>query len=123
MTDIAYALDQLVPGAEYRGSTTANTREAYNALVWLDGRAKPSWDDILANGDAPAPRRIVPRRVIVDRLHAAGLLDAAKQALSSDSYKQERWYALETGPFADDADTIALLRAIGADPDAILAPE
>lgn len=55
MTDIAYALDRLVPGAEYRGSTTANTREAYNALVWLDARAKPSWDDIVANGEILPP--------------------------------------------------------------------
>lgn len=34
MTDVALVLSALVPGAQYRGSMTANSKAAYNALVW-----------------------------------------------------------------------------------------
>lgn len=122
MTDIAYALDQLVPGAEYRGSTTANTREAYNALVWLDARAKPSWDAIIANGDAPTPRRYVPKYTILRRLQDDGRLATAFQAFDQLSReKRELWHAAQD-IWSEDPDTLALLRAIGADPDVIMAP-
>lgn len=45
--DIALALDHLVPGANYRGSLTRNIEVAFDALEWLDGRAKPSWAEIV----------------------------------------------------------------------------
>jgi hypothetical protein len=46
--DIAAILDRLVPEADYGGSLTANTREAYDALRWMDKREKPSWDQIVS---------------------------------------------------------------------------
>ncbi|MDP9195202.1 MAG: hypothetical protein M3O22_00260 [Pseudomonadota bacterium] len=48
-TDIALALHSLVPRARYRGSLTANRREAYDAIIWLpeENRPKPSWPQIL----------------------------------------------------------------------------
>lgn len=46
MVDVAAALDVLAYGAEYRGSLTANTQEAYEAIVWEDERPKPSWEEI-----------------------------------------------------------------------------
>lgn len=46
--DIALAIEALVPAADYRGSTTANTREAFDKLVWMDARAKPAWAEIEA---------------------------------------------------------------------------
>jgi hypothetical protein len=60
--------------------------------------------------------------VIVDRLQAAGNLPAARAALdAADLYTRERWSAREA-IYADDPTAIALLQAIGADPEAILAP-
>lgn len=46
--NVALALDALVPGAAYRGSLTANTRTAFDALVWEDDRTKPSWAQVEA---------------------------------------------------------------------------
>jgi len=47
MAEIAIGLDALVPGAKYRGSLTENTRAAFDALVWEDQRAKPTWDAVV----------------------------------------------------------------------------
>ena len=67
-------------------------------------------------------RRLVPKRLIIDRLHAAGLLDIARKALdAADLYTRERWNARDA-VFADDPESVAFLRLIGADPDVILAP-
>ena len=67
-------------------------------------------------------RRLVPKRLIIDRLHAAGLLEIARKALDrADLYTRERWNARDA-VFADDPDTVGFLRLIGADPDTILAP-
>jgi len=46
MMDVALAIECLVPAAEYFGSTTANTQECFEALNWLDGREKPTWQEI-----------------------------------------------------------------------------
>lgn len=51
--DIAFILDILVPGAEYFGSLTENTQEAFDAITWVDVRAKPAWQDILAQETVP----------------------------------------------------------------------
>ena len=53
--DVAYALDQLIPAALYRGSLTANTEAAYDAITWLDGRTKPSWSEIIAVDEPTLP--------------------------------------------------------------------
>ena len=91
-----------------------------------DWRAYEAW---LAAGNTPdpyvappAPRCLVPKTAIVDRLQAAGKLAAARAALdAADLYTRERWNTRDA-IFADDPTAIALLTAIGADPDAILAP-
>lgn len=41
--DIALAIERLVPEAEYFGSVTSNTIEAWAAIDWIDTRDKPSW--------------------------------------------------------------------------------
>lgn len=70
-----------------------------------------------------APRRLVLKSIIVTRLYEAGKLDAAQSALAANTYARERWYAPDKpGVYADDAEALALLVAIGADPDVILAP-
>ncbi|RWF33727.1 hypothetical protein [Mesorhizobium sp.] len=71
--------------------------------------------------DKRAPR-LVPKRVIVDRLQAAGLLAAAKAAIDgADLYTQERWNT-RTDIFANDPTALAMLAAIGGNPDLIFAP-
>lgn len=67
-------------------------------------------------------RRLIAKSVIVDRLYAAGKLEAARAALdASDLYTQEKWNSrLEI--YSDDPSALALLVAIGADPISILSP-
>ena len=70
----------------------------------------------------PPRRRLVPRSLIVDRLAAAGKLAMARAALdAADLHTRERWNT-RAAIYADDAAALALLQAIGADPDMILAP-
>lgn len=71
----------------------------------------------------PAPRRLIRKALIIDRLQAAGLLAAGRAALdAADLYTQERWN-VRTEIYVDDPAAIAMLNAIGADPEVILAPE
>lgn len=73
--------------------------------------------------DPATVRVLVPKRVIIDRLQAAGLLEAARAALDgADLYTRERWNNREA-IYADDETAVALIAAIGGDPAAILAPE
>lgn len=68
------------------------------------------------------PRRLVPKGLIVERLIAAGKIEAARAALTTLSVAdQERWNA-KPAVYADDERARALLRAIDADPAVILAP-
>lgn len=46
--DIALGIEALIPSAEYFGSTTKNTKEAFDDLNWFDKRAKPTWAQIQA---------------------------------------------------------------------------
>lgn len=69
-----------------------------------------------------AIRILVPKRVIVDRLQAAGKLEAARAALdSADLYTRERWNTRDA-IYADDEVALALLEIIGAPAGEILAP-
>lgn len=68
--------------------------------------------------------RLVRKSLIIERLNTAGKLAAASAVLNSDIYARERWYAPDQpGVYADNAEVLALLKAIGADSDAILASE
>lgn len=63
----------------------------------------------------------ISKAVIIDRLNATGKLAAARAALDqAPLYTQERWN-VRTEIYADDPDAIALLTAIGADLQVILA--
>lgn len=44
--DASLALNYLVPSASYRGSLTANSEDAFNAITWEDERQKPSWAQV-----------------------------------------------------------------------------
>jgi len=74
--------------------------------------------------DIPAERVRIDKTTVHERLIAAGKMDAAYAALMQNSTYFARWFAPgHTYVYADDPDAIALLLAIGADPDVILAPE
>ena len=68
-------------------------------------------------------KRLVPKSVIVSRLIAAGKIGAAKAALDASPAAFARWFASDRPAINhDDPDALALLTAIGADPETILAP-
>jgi hypothetical protein len=70
---------------------------------------------------APPVRYVLGKLLILDRLIAAGKADAAMTALDAAPLMRLRWDAA-VEIYSDDADVIALLTAIGADPAVILAP-
>jgi hypothetical protein len=46
--DVALGIEALLPSAEYFGSTTANTKQSFDDLNWLDERKKPTWAAVQA---------------------------------------------------------------------------
>jgi hypothetical protein len=50
--DVALGIEALLPAAEYFGSTTANTKECFDELNWLDKRTKPTWKQVQDAYDA-----------------------------------------------------------------------
>lgn len=45
--DLALSIEKIYSAAQYGGSTTANTKEAFDKLRWEDERKKPTWQEIL----------------------------------------------------------------------------
>ncbi|MBX3583546.1 MAG: hypothetical protein KF810_16800 [Rhizobiaceae bacterium] len=73
---------------------------------------------------APPVRRKVSKALVHQRLIEAGKMAAAKVALDADANAYGRWFAPGFDDvYADDPDALALLKAIGADPDAIMAED
>jgi hypothetical protein len=73
---------------------------------------------------ASAPRRMLRKSTITARLIEANKIGAAMAALNSNPAFFGRWIAADHPTiFADDPDALALLGAIGADIDTIMAPE
>lgn len=72
--------------------------------------------------DSPPTAWRVSTYRIVRRLEEAGLIDAADAALDAQPVLFRRFYTAGSIP-NDDADAVALLSGIGADPFEILAPE
>lgn len=69
------------------------------------------------------PRRQVPKSVIISRLIAAGKIAVARAALEQDAAAYARWWAPDRPAInCDDPDALALLAAIDADVDGIMAP-
>lgn len=77
--------------------------------------------DVLRRANVP-PCNAVSTLAMVERLEAAGKLQAFDAELASrGQYAQSSW-SVATALFADDQEIRALLLAAGADPNAILAP-
>lgn len=70
----------------------------------------------------PEPR-LVRKAIIINRLYAAGKLEAADEILKSMSlYDRQRWEVRDAVYF-NDPTLLAALNAIGADPGVIMASE
>lgn len=72
-----------------------------------------------------AIRRLVPKSLVIKRLHEAGKLVAALEVLDmpANIYARERWRTPDwPSVYFDDPDLVAVLTAIGADVEAITAP-
>ena len=64
MTDVALAIEALVPAAKYGGTVTNNTADEFDALSWEDQRPKPTWKQVQA-ATIPAPLDGVDRLDII----------------------------------------------------------
>jgi hypothetical protein len=85
------------------------------------------WDpgtSTIFDPDPPEPvtvRRLVPKSLIISRL-TDEQLDAALAAMTNR--QKERWRAPDKPAiYADDPEAVALIEAIGADPEVVMAPE
>lgn len=86
-----------------------------------EGRVVVSAEKLAAIVSSIEPR-LVPKRLIIDRLHDVGKLEPALAALGAqDAYTQQRWASRDAIYYNDDT-LVRALKAIGADPAAILAP-
>jgi hypothetical protein len=90
---------------------------------WRSSLPQPSETEIEAAEAAP-PRRMLRKSTVQQRLIDVGLMDAAHAALWADKAAYARWFVSDHPKVnADDPEALALLEAIGADPDVIMAPE
>lgn len=83
-------------------------------------------DDVLAPYGllGPTARRKIRKSVVQARLIEAGKMNAAYAALTQMPSAFARWFAPDRPEvYADDPDALALLQAIGADAETIMAPE
>lgn len=108
--DIALAVDAITPAAEYYGSVTANTKDAWDAVVWLDTRrAKPTWAELeAASVEADSAIKAEAIRAERDALIAATdylmmpdypISDAVREAVRV--YRQALRDVTEQGGFPD----------------------
>jgi hypothetical protein len=102
------------------------TEADYRAL--LDGQAAgrpiqagPDGKPQLAAAPTPASSWYVPVALLRQRLEAAGKWAAAAAAIAVDPATMLKLVTLQQGVANDDAQALALLRGIGADPAVILA--
>ncbi len=72
----------------------------------------------------PPPRRRVDKWLIIERVNAAGKAAEADALLNmpGNEFAKFRWLAPVESVYFDDADTVAMIVALGLDPDEILAP-
>lgn len=69
--DIALAIERLLYGAEYFGSTSDNTKESYSKIDWRDTRKpKPTWEELEAAWAEVSLTTIKPDLPLKDRVSA-----------------------------------------------------
>ena len=82
------AIAALRPGEAFNYDAKTGALKFHNPEV-----VAPTAEEIDAKLLEMQRARLVRKSIIVARLHAAGLLTAASQALNADLYTRERWYA------------------------------
>ena len=88
---ISIALEEIMPGALYRGSLTDNTPEAYAAIEWLDPRPKPPFSKL-------------------HEAHGAVIKEDLKTLAGKMRYKRQRnGYTYQGKMYNVDANAIAAL--------------
>jgi len=81
------------------------------------------YPDLPIIGETPISRFLISKLVVIDRLYEHNHFENAILALGGPgAYHYERWVAASY-LYSDDPGLLALLGAIGADPEIILAPE
>ena len=71
MIDVALGIEALLPAPQYFGSTTANTKEAFDNLDWRDEREKPTWKEV-QDAYAALPEKITnPKKFEAEAKSAA----------------------------------------------------
>lgn len=90
------------------------------AYAIVDGEVFEAYDV----EDVPVERPMVRKSTVQARLIAAGKMEAAYAALTSNPIYFARWFAPDrTEVYCDDPDALFLLKAVGADPQIVLAVE
>jgi len=95
--------------------SAADTPEEWAAML--------AWGDPGEYAAGPSSRRMVRKSLVKQRLIDLGLMDAAFAALVSQPVAFARWFDMDYPEvYADDPDALALLEAIGAIAEEIMAP-
>lgn len=92
---------------------------------WRDYQSWLSAENVPDPADPPPETepRLVRKSVIIDRLYAAGKLDAAHNALqAAPLYDRQRWETRDS-VYYNDPTMLAALSAIGADAAVVMAAE
>lgn len=94
--------------------------EADTPELWQEMLA---WGEPAAYTEPPAPRRMIRKSLVQQRLIDTGFMDRAYLVLTSQPAAFARWFAPDHPEvYTDDPDALVMLAAIGADPEAIMAP-
>ena len=123
MSDLGTKLYQMFPALPRRPSPLRDDGEgAYIAFWPLPG--DPPTIEAIERWQPAAERRKVSKDLVEQRLAAVGKLDACMAIIMGNAAFFTRWYARAfPWVYADDTDTIAVIKAVEANPESILGPE
>lgn len=106
--DIRTALEQLGTGWQFGGSVTGGTQQDWDAVIWEDERAKPTWADLCAAHSASVAAKVL---ISIDAQTSSAIVagfdytvDGVPYHFSYDAFDQQN--------FADTAN-VALLAQMG----------
>ena len=84
MMDIALSIEKLLPAAEYSGSVTANTEQAWDAVSWTDKRrVKPTWAELEAAAQ-PNQAELANAQITLFMVNIQARLDAFARTRTYD---------------------------------------
>lgn len=117
---VVYTAEPKFPASDQHPDAVRYRMTVAGRDVWVDATGgQPTAAEVAALLNPP---HRVSKATVIARLIAVGKLDAAEAALAQDRSAYWRFQAAQELA-SDNAEARALLTAIGADPEAILAPE